>query len=61
MIAEIVRSITSNSYQAKDVRTLRFFVVTGSPVWRPGDRVVVSETVIVGKASDVLVAEVVRV
>ena len=61
MIAEIVKSLTVNSYQIRDIKTLRITTATGADSWRPGDRVVVSGAIIIGKASDTFTAEVVRV
>ena len=61
MIAEIIKSLTVNSYQVRDVRTLKVISVAGSPIWRPGDRVIVSESFIVGRASDSVRVETVRV
>lgn len=61
MIAEIIKSITVSSYQIRDVKTLKITVASGSPSWRPGDRVIVSESLIVGKASDASFTETVRV
>lgn len=61
MIAEVIRSVAVSSYQVKDVRTLKVKTVSGSPTWRPGDRVVVVDSFIVGAAAVNAVAEIVRV
>lgn len=61
MIAEVIRSVTSTQYQVKDLKTLLVTTAVGGAQWRPGDRVIVIDSVVVGKASDTRDPEIVRV